>query len=95
MRGLYHLPDNDFDMRPQVTKLKGMDFDGVAFGGFYYDAITFMKELRRQGMKQPLVGGSPFMNEYFPTGEEPMPKGPVPPALSIILLRPGSSSRNS
>jgi len=58
---------NDFDMRPQVTKLKGMDFDGVAFGGVYYDAITFMKELRRQGMKQPLVGGSPFMNEYFPT----------------------------
>jgi branched-chain amino acid transport system substrate-binding protein len=56
----------DFDMRPQVTKLKGMSFDGVGFGGVYFDAITFVKELRRQGLKQPLVGGSPFINEYFP-----------------------------
>lgn len=56
----------DFDFRPQVTKLKGMDFDGIAFGGLYFDAVTFVKELRRQGLKQPLVGGSPFINEYFP-----------------------------
>ena len=57
---------NDFDMKPQVTKLKGMEFDGIAFGGVYFDAITFVKELRRQGLHQPLVGGSPFINEYFP-----------------------------
>jgi len=57
---------SDFDMKPQVTKLKGMEFDGVAFGGVYFDAITFVKELRRQGLNQPLVGGSPFINEYFP-----------------------------
>jgi len=57
---------NDFDMRPQVTKLKTYDFQGIAFGGVYFDAITFSKELRRQGFKQNLVGGSPFINEYFP-----------------------------
>jgi branched-chain amino acid transport system substrate-binding protein len=57
---------SDFDMRPQVTKLKAMQFDGIAFGGVYFDAITFSKELRRQGFKQHLVGGSPFINEYFP-----------------------------
>jgi len=56
----------DFDFGPQVTKLKGMDFDGIAFGGLYFDAVTFCKELRRQGLSQPLVGGSPFINEYFP-----------------------------
>jgi branched-chain amino acid transport system substrate-binding protein len=56
----------DFDFGPQVTKLKGMDFDGIAFGGVYFDAITFCKELRRQGLNQKLVGGSPFINEYFP-----------------------------
>jgi len=56
----------DFDMRPQVTKLAGMEFDGVAFGGIYSDAVTFIKEMRRQGLKQPVVGGSPFINEYFP-----------------------------
>jgi branched-chain amino acid transport system substrate-binding protein len=58
---------NDFDMRAQVTKLKGMDFDGIGFGGVYFDAITFMKEMRRQGLGHPVVGGSPFNNEYFPT----------------------------
>jgi len=57
---------SDFDMRPQVTKLKAYDFQGIAFGGVYFDAITFSKELRRQGFKQHLVGGSPFINEYFP-----------------------------
>jgi branched-chain amino acid transport system substrate-binding protein len=57
---------SDFDMRPQVTKLKAYDFQGIAFGGVYFDAITFSKELRRQGFKQNLVGGSPFINEYFP-----------------------------
>jgi branched-chain amino acid transport system substrate-binding protein len=56
----------DFDFGPQVTQLKGMDFDGIAFGGVYFDAITFSKELRRQGLQQHLVGGSPFINEYFP-----------------------------
>jgi len=57
---------SDFDMRPQVTKLKAYDFQGIAFGGVYFDAITFSKELRRQGFNQNLVGGSPFINEYFP-----------------------------
>jgi branched-chain amino acid transport system substrate-binding protein len=57
---------SDFDVRPQVTKLKGMDFDGIAFGGLYFDAVTFLKEMRRQGLKQNLVGGSPLINEYLP-----------------------------
>lgn len=56
----------DFDFGPQVTKLKGMDFDGIAFGGMYFDAITFLKELRRQGLKQTIVGGSPLIHENFP-----------------------------
>lgn len=56
----------DFDFGPQVTKLKGMEFDGIAFGGLYFDAVTFSKEMRRQGMKQPIVGGSPLINEYYP-----------------------------
>ena len=57
---------NDFDLRPQVTQLKKMDFDGIAFGGLYFDAVTFCKELRRQELKQPLVSGSTFISEYLP-----------------------------
>jgi branched-chain amino acid transport system substrate-binding protein len=56
----------DFDYAPQVTKLKGMDFDGIAFAGLWFDAVAFQKELRRQGLKQKVVGGSPLIDEKLP-----------------------------
>jgi branched-chain amino acid transport system substrate-binding protein len=57
----------DFDMRPQVTRLKGFEFDGIVFGGVYMDGVTFIKEARRQGLKQPMVGGNPLMHSLFPS----------------------------
>jgi len=57
---------NDFDMSPQVTRLKGMEFDGLVFGGVYMDAVTFIKEARRQGVNQPMVAGNPIMHLNFP-----------------------------
>jgi branched-chain amino acid transport system substrate-binding protein len=56
----------DFDMRPQVTRLKSMQFDGLVFGGIYMDGLTFIKEARRQGVNQPMVGGNPLMSLQFP-----------------------------
>lgn len=56
----------DFDMSPQVTRLKGFQFDGIVFGGVYMDGITFIKEARRQGLNQPMVGGNPLMHSLFP-----------------------------
>jgi branched-chain amino acid transport system substrate-binding protein len=56
----------DFDMRPQVTKLKNMQFDGLVFGGVYMDGVTFIKEARRQGVNQPMMGGNPLMSLQFP-----------------------------
>ena len=56
----------DFDMKPQVTKLKGMTFDGLVFGGLYKDGITFIKEARRQGLNQPMVAGNPLMSLLYP-----------------------------
>jgi branched-chain amino acid transport system substrate-binding protein len=56
----------DFDMRPQVTKLKNMQFDGLVFGGVYMDGVTFIKEARRQGLNQPMMGGNPLMSLQFP-----------------------------
>jgi branched-chain amino acid transport system substrate-binding protein len=56
----------DFDMRPQVTKLKSMQFDGLVFGGVYMDGVTFIKEARRQGVNQPMMGGNPLMSLQFP-----------------------------
>ncbi|TET86475.1 MAG: ABC transporter substrate-binding protein [Desulfobacteraceae bacterium] len=57
---------HDFDMRPQITRLKGFEFDGIVFGGVYNDGITFIKEARRQGVNQPMVAGNPLMHLLFP-----------------------------
>jgi len=56
----------DFDMRPQVTKLKSLNFDGIVFGGNYQDGVTFIKEARRQEVKQPMVAGNPLTHINFP-----------------------------
>ena len=57
---------NDFDMRPQVTRLKGLKFDGLVFGGVWMDGVTFIKEARRQDLNQPMVAGNPIMHLLFP-----------------------------
>lgn len=57
---------SDFDMKPQVTRLKGFKFDGIVFGGVYMDGVTFIKEARRQGVNQPMVAGNPLMHLLFP-----------------------------
>lgn len=56
----------DFDMKPQVTRMKDFKFDGIVFGGVYSDGITFIKEARRQGINQPMVAGNPLMHLLFP-----------------------------
>jgi branched-chain amino acid transport system substrate-binding protein len=55
----------DFDMRAQVTKLKGFKFDGIVIGSLYTEAATFAKEARRQGITQPIFGGATIVNEYL------------------------------
>jgi branched-chain amino acid transport system substrate-binding protein len=56
----------DFDMKPQVTRMKDFKFDGMVFGGVYGDGVTFIKEARRQGLNQPMVAGNPLMHLLFP-----------------------------
>jgi len=56
----------DFDLKPQVTRLKGFKFDGIVFGGIYMDGVTFIKEARRQEVNQPMVSGNPLMHSLFP-----------------------------
>ena len=55
----------DFDMRAQITKLKGYKFDGIVLGSLYMDAATIAKEARRQGITQPIVGAAPIVNEFL------------------------------
>ncbi len=70
----------DIDFSAQVTRLKGLQFDGVAFGGIATDAINFIKEMRRQGLNQPVVGGSPLNNEQIHTLGAPATEGTFTPS---------------
>lgn len=54
------------DYSPVVTKIKGLNPDGVALAALMPQAITFSKEYERQGMKAPVVtsahvAGGPFV----------------------------------
>lgn len=72
--------NKDIDFSVQVTQLKGMKFDGIIFGGAYPDAINFIKEARRQGLRQPMVGGSPLMHESLAKDSGEAGEGIVAPS---------------
>ncbi|ABZ83681.1 branched-chain amino acid abc transporter, amino acid-binding protein [Heliomicrobium modesticaldum Ice1] len=40
-----------------VTQIKTMNPDAIAFGGLYNEAASFAKEMERQGLKKPVLGG--------------------------------------
>ncbi len=54
--------DGDTDFSAQVTNLSGKQFDGIVFTGYYTEGGLFMKEVRKQGMKQVLVGGDGLLS---------------------------------
>lgn len=52
----------DLDVSAQVTKLKSLNPDGVVIGADYSQAVTVLREMKRQGMVKPVIGGSPLIS---------------------------------
>jgi branched-chain amino acid transport system substrate-binding protein len=46
-----------FDLSPQVSQLKGLDLGYVGVAGITPIAIRVLKEMRRQGVNTPIIGG--------------------------------------
>jgi len=46
-----------FDLSPQVSQLKGLKLDYVGVAGITPIAIRVLKEMRRQGINTPMIGG--------------------------------------
>jgi len=46
----------DIDYSAQVTKAKGLKPDGVVVAGLYNEGGNVVREIRKQGMTQPIVG---------------------------------------
>jgi len=52
----YRTKDTDFSA--QITEAKSLNPDGIALGSCYQQAAGVIKEARKQGMKQPFIGGA-------------------------------------
>ncbi len=52
----------DIDVSAQVTALKGLNPDGVVIGADYSQAVTVIREMKRQGFVKPVIGGTPLIS---------------------------------
>jgi branched-chain amino acid transport system substrate-binding protein len=52
----------DLDVSAQITKLKSLNPDGVVIGADYSQAVTVLREMKRQGMNKPVIGGTPLIS---------------------------------
>jgi branched-chain amino acid transport system substrate-binding protein len=52
----------DIDVSAQVTTLKSLNPDGVVIGADYSQAISILREMKRQGFVRPVVGGTPLIS---------------------------------
>ena len=55
--------EKDTNFSAQVTQLTQKEFDGVVFTGYYTEGALFMKEMRKQGLNQVLVGGDGLLGK--------------------------------
>ncbi|MFZ5647994.1 MAG: ABC transporter substrate-binding protein [Bacillota bacterium] len=55
--------EKDTNFSAQVTNIKSKQFDGVVFTGYYTEGALFMKEMRKQGLKQVMVGGDGLLGK--------------------------------
>lgn len=52
----------DLDVSAQVTELKALNPDGVVIGADYSQAVTVLREMKRQGLIKPVIGGTPLIS---------------------------------
>jgi branched-chain amino acid transport system substrate-binding protein len=64
----------DIDYSAQVTKAKGLNPDGIVIAGLYNEGGNIVREIRKQGMTQPIVGAlgmseTKFLDIAGPAGD--------------------------
>lgn len=63
----------DVDVSAQVTQLKSMNPDGVVIGADYSQAITVIREMEKQGLTVPVIGGSPLISTAILNASDEIP----------------------
>ncbi|MFY9139804.1 MAG: ABC transporter substrate-binding protein [Thermacetogeniaceae bacterium] len=63
--------EGDTNFSAVVTSLSTKEFDGVIFTGYYTEGALFLKEMRKQGLKQVIAGGDGLLGkELYQLGGE-------------------------
>lgn len=57
----------DIDYSGQVTRAKALNPDGIVVAALYTEAAHLVAEIRRQGMRQPIVAGVEVLDPHFVT----------------------------
>ncbi len=52
----------ELDVSAQITALKAFNPSGVVIGADYSQAITVLREMKRQGLTVPVIGGTPLIS---------------------------------
>ncbi|HEX9466097.1 MAG TPA: ABC transporter substrate-binding protein [Alphaproteobacteria bacterium] len=52
----------DIDVSAQITAIKALNPDALVIGADYSQAITIIREMKRQGFVKPVIGGTPLIS---------------------------------
>jgi branched-chain amino acid transport system substrate-binding protein len=63
--GTSEIVTGQMDFSAQVTKFKGLNPDGIVLACIAADAAGFAKEVRKQGLKSPFIGGVSLQSTKF------------------------------
>jgi branched-chain amino acid transport system substrate-binding protein len=75
----------DIDVSAQVTKMRSMNPDGVVIGADYSQAITVLREMKRQNLVKPVIGGTPLISSAILKAAPEIPM--VAPASFYATLK--------
>lgn len=57
--------EGDIDFTAQITRAKGLKPDGIALGSCYNEGGMIVKEMTKQGLNLPVIGGSCLATDDF------------------------------
>ncbi|MDO9712668.1 ABC transporter substrate-binding protein [Paracraurococcus lichenis] len=88
--GLASFNTGDIDVSAQVTALKALDPDAVVCAADYSQAITVLREMRRQGLTKPVIGGTPLISSAILRA---VPELPIVSCATYYAGQPGEAAR--
>ncbi|MGA7072711.1 ABC transporter substrate-binding protein [Bradyrhizobium sp.] len=79
----------DLDVSAQVTKIKSLNPDGVVVSADYSQAVTVIREMKRQGVIKPVVGSTQLISSAI---LKAAPEIPIVAPASFYASMPGDKA---